>query len=581
METTDAPLTPVGKASLAWGDLEQDGLLELLLTGEKAGSPPTPITEVYRYNAGADRFELVPGFTLPPVMEGEAAWGDYDDDGFQDVVLTGTNGGGGELTRLFLNDQSSGLLETAFSSDALIDAYAGSQVAWGDIENDGKLDLALIGQTSEGPVERTLILFQNRNEVANQLPVAPSNLNSTTNADSVVLTWNAPAQADGFTYNLVIGTAENDGDIKSPLAFLPLAANDGLPKVVGRGNASSQLSWRARGIPAGTYYWTVQSIDPDFEGSAFAQVDSFTFTPPHFTDITSIGFEPGDAAALQNGSLAWGDVDGDNDLDLFVSGETNGGNIEGIFYENLNAKDLVINATIQGDATGTRNGEADWHDYDADGDLDLLLIGEGASGATANIFEFDGTSLVAQNPAFTPLLSGKARWIDVDNDGDADVFLTGLDAGGQAVAELHLNGGKGTFTLASASFVPISAGDIAWTDVDGNSLADLITIGADASDQAVANLYLNRGNGLFTLKTNAFETSPDLIDLKLDAGDMNNDGYPDLVMVGEDDAAQPASLVYVNRGDSTAIFDLLDLSAMPLAQLTNGDVKWGDYDEDG
>ncbi len=49
-----------------------------------------------------------------------------------------------------------------------------------------------------------------------------------------------------------------------------------------------------RPLPAGTYYWSVQAIDPAFAGSAFAAESSFTFSP----STLSIG----DVAVLEDHS---------------------------------------------------------------------------------------------------------------------------------------------------------------------------------------------------------------------------------------------------------------------------------------
>lgn len=45
------------------------------------------------------------------------------------------------------------------------------------------------------------------------------------------------------------------------------------------GNAGQRGSWTIRDLPAGTYYWAVQSVDHAFNGSKFSEEASFTVAP--------------------------------------------------------------------------------------------------------------------------------------------------------------------------------------------------------------------------------------------------------------------------------------------------------------
>ena len=47
---------------------------------------------------------------------------------------------------------------------------------------------------------------------------------------------------------------------------------------------------------------------------------------------------------------------------------------------------------------GVENGKVSWGDYDRDGDMDLLLMGQGADGTITNIYRNDGNDeMVIQN----------------------------------------------------------------------------------------------------------------------------------------------------------------------------------------
>ncbi len=83
----DAGLTGVDYSSADWGDYDNDGDLDILLTGTAAGLHR--VSRVYRNNGGT--FTDI-GALLPGVHWGSAAWGDYDNDGDLDILLTGDNG---------------------------------------------------------------------------------------------------------------------------------------------------------------------------------------------------------------------------------------------------------------------------------------------------------------------------------------------------------------------------------------------------------------------------------------------------------------------------------------------------------
>jgi hypothetical protein len=53
---------------------------------------------------------------------------------------------------------------------------------------------------------------------------------------------------------------------------------DGYKLVTDNGNAGQTGSMRIDNLAPGTYYWSVQSIDQAFEGSAFSTEQSFTIT---------------------------------------------------------------------------------------------------------------------------------------------------------------------------------------------------------------------------------------------------------------------------------------------------------------
>src|SRR5512133_1039264 len=87
--------------------------------------------------------EIATGF--PAYPEPCVVWGDYDGDGRLDVLIAGMGRRDTPTTALYRNT-ASGFVDSGIVLPGLSRASA----AWGDFDNDGRLDLALSGLTSAG-----------------------------------------------------------------------------------------------------------------------------------------------------------------------------------------------------------------------------------------------------------------------------------------------------------------------------------------------------------------------------------------------------------------------------------------------
>jgi hypothetical protein len=62
--------------------------------------------------------------------------------------------------------------------------------------------------------------------------------------------------------------------------------NNGYRLLPALGNASQDLSWTIDELDDGDYFWSVQALDNNFEGSAFATEESFTIGTIGIEDCT-------------------------------------------------------------------------------------------------------------------------------------------------------------------------------------------------------------------------------------------------------------------------------------------------------
>jgi len=152
---------------------------------------------------------------------------------------------------------------------------------------------------------------------------------------------------------------------------------------------------------------------------------------------------------------------------------------------------------------------------------------------------------------------GAAAFFDADGDGDADLFVAG---GGYEFEEndpllqgrLYINDGKGHFTKSEGAVPawPVSAGCVTAADVDGDGDLDLFIGGRVIPGKYPlapgSKILLNDGKGHFTDGTPQMAPELEHTGMVTDACwiDLNKDGKPDLVMVGE---WMPVK-IYLNKG---------------------------------
>ncbi|MEM7131461.1 MAG: FG-GAP-like repeat-containing protein [Chloroflexota bacterium] len=327
---------------IAWGDLDGDGDLDLATGG--LGHRTNYV------NNGDGSFHLV-NLDADYLGTKSVAWGDMDGDYDLDLAI-GNSGfeDAGEVNHIYVNMGDLNFTRVEIGPEG----RCTTSVAWGDLDRDGDLDLAV----GNGRVETSNVCAA---EYRNQLYFNQGNGTFT------------PTDIEGEGHNtqsIALGDIDSDGDLDVAVA------NRGTPNQIFINNGVGEFAPQKLEA-AGRNSQSIDLGDIDGDGDLDMVVGTetsilaFRNESLMFFRTIQIGLVPQteieftlielDGATLSGEQVALDDMDGDGDLDIATTYQLFINDGKGIF-------------TVQQlDTVNEQRTDVAWGDMDNDGDLDIAV----------------------------------------------------------------------------------------------------------------------------------------------------------------------------------------------------------------
>jgi len=279
------------------------------------------------------------------------------------------------------------------------------------------------------------------------------------------------------------------------------------------------------------------------------------------TDYTISTLE-GPGIFLQNANIA--DINNDGTIDFFACNDVGISSAYNNDGTGILTYDLsLINAasTIPSDNSG--NYGSIWTDYDNDGDLDMYLskcrlgVEDPLDGRRVNLlFQNNGDNSVTDVAEIAGLRPLEQTWStafeDIDNDGDLDAIMINHPN----LSRIYENNGDGSFTdITISSGIETELQDVgfgiqvAMADFDNDTFIDILMTTLDGNH----HLFLNNGDKTFTSVIDPFPTTNGKTLQSTAIGDLNNDGFIDLIAGYAESFNSPSNTsdqLFMNSGNS-------------------------------
>ena len=190
------------------------------------------------------------------------------------------------------------------------------------------------------------------------------------------------------------------------------------------------------------------------------------------------------------------DVDNDGDLDLLMCGADSSDVSTAKLYENNGSG--IFNLVTGTPFENAQFGDIAFGDTDNDGDQDILIVGKNDSSQyIAKFYINTGTSFSLQpNTPFPGTFLHSSSFADFNNDGKLDLLHIGNALNG-LIGHIYENQGSNNFVLADSTLSGSYNGSNIVADLNGDNKMDIVTTGTSfTSPFRAPKIYFNQSTSV-------------------------------------------------------------------------------------
>lgn len=474
------------RGDIEWGDYDNDGDFDILVSGCCNGA------DIFRNDQGT--FQNL-NMQFEQLEQGVSQWIDFDVDGDLDVFLNGQS-----ICSLYRNDGN----DTFVAISHNIPGLDYSEADWGDFDNDGDPDLILCGYKSETLEKYFTYIFKNH-------------LNGEFEEVETILPGVSEGTVNWYDYN--------QDEVLDVF-------------ITGLSSDNSSISDVYKNLGNGQFLRVTNSIDYIFK----------------------------------NSSSVTGDYDNDGDIDFLISGSSQNGNASRIYR---NEGNFLFNS-FEIDIKGYDENALDWTDADGDGDLDIISQGsywnnvKNQTEYHTQYFENDGNDVFKEiTTHLEKLNSGSIQWCDLDNNDKVDALQTGQSNNGNFSTNVLIDVLEDSFNTEISALTGYTESSIDLADFDDDGKVDILINGRPQNNEDRTAIISYSDDNIFSERDTEYLGSNDCVSRW---GDYDNDGDLDFIATADSKETK----IYENQ---SGIF--VETSYGLPTFGWSAEAEWIDYDKDG